>query len=162
MSFHTEKLLKTLEFWKSLNSLYDPGSRAQKSPQIPQKTLHSIAIRSIFWIDMLYKRMYLVNLRFRICMAKGDREALRPSYGRPKLTLFEKEKTPYAVFELKIRTQFSELSQIIESVVFWYIWKTADSRAKGWILIPNREMHYLIFFFKFRLWDRKDYLCQRM
>ena len=29
----------------------------------------------------------LMSRRFRICMAKGGRESLRPSYGRPKLTL---------------------------------------------------------------------------
>ena len=40
-----KKLLKTLKFWKSLNSLYDPGSRPQKSPKIAQKRItHSIAV----------------------------------------------------------------------------------------------------------------------
>ena len=34
-------LLKTLKFWKSLNSIYDPGSRPQKSPKIAQKKDHS-------------------------------------------------------------------------------------------------------------------------
>ena len=39
---HAENWLKTIEFWKLLNSLYNLGSRAQKSPKIPQKkTDHS-------------------------------------------------------------------------------------------------------------------------
>ena len=33
-----------------------------------------------------------MSRRFRICMAKGGRESLRPSYGRPKLTLISREK----------------------------------------------------------------------
>ena len=33
MWFHAEKLLITLKFWKSLNSLYKSGSRPQKSPK---------------------------------------------------------------------------------------------------------------------------------
>ena len=33
-----------------------------------------------------------MSRRFRICMAKGGKEALRPSYGRSKLTLISREK----------------------------------------------------------------------
>ena len=33
-----------------------------------------------------------MSRRFRICMAKGDRESARPSYGRPKLTLISRER----------------------------------------------------------------------
>ena len=57
MWFHAKKLLKTLKFWKSLNSLCKSGSRPQKSPKKAQKTDHSIAIYSnffnrygIFWV----------------------------------------------------------------------------------------------------------------
>ena len=32
----------------------------------------------------------LMSRRFRICMAKGGRGSLRPSYGRPKLTLISR------------------------------------------------------------------------
>ena len=53
-----QKLLKTLKFWKSLNSLCKSGSRPQKSPKNAQKTDHSIAIYSNFWIGMVYKRWY--------------------------------------------------------------------------------------------------------
>ena len=48
MWFHAKKLLKTLKFWKSLNSLCKSGSRPQKSPKKAQKTDHSIAIYSNF------------------------------------------------------------------------------------------------------------------
>ena len=40
------KVAENIKFWKLLNSLYKNGSRPQKSPKIPQKTLHSIAICS--------------------------------------------------------------------------------------------------------------------
>ena len=33
-----------------------------------------------------------MSRRFRICMAKGGRESLRPSYGGPKLTLLSRER----------------------------------------------------------------------
>ena len=41
MWFHAKKLLRTLKFWKSLNSLCKSGSRPQKSPKKAQKTDHS-------------------------------------------------------------------------------------------------------------------------
>ena len=37
MWLHAEKWLKTPTFWKLLNSLYNLGSRAKKSPKIPPK-----------------------------------------------------------------------------------------------------------------------------
>ena len=61
MWYHTEKLLKTLKFWKSLNSLCKSGSRPQKSPKKAQKTDHSIAIYSNFLIGMVYFGSHLVN-----------------------------------------------------------------------------------------------------
>ena len=61
MWFHAKKLLKTLKFWKSLNSLCKSGSRPQKSPKKAQKTDHSIAIYSNFWIGMVYFGCHLVN-----------------------------------------------------------------------------------------------------
>ena len=61
MWFHAKKLLKTLKFWKSLNSLCKSGSRPQKSPKKAQKTDHSIAIYSNFWIGMVYFGYHLVN-----------------------------------------------------------------------------------------------------
>ena len=61
MWFHAKKLLKTLKFWYSLNSLCKSGSRPQKSPKIAQKTDHSIAIYSNFWIGMVYFGCHLVN-----------------------------------------------------------------------------------------------------
>ena len=33
-----------------------------------------------------------MSIRLRLCMAKGRRESLRPSYGQPKLTLISREK----------------------------------------------------------------------
>ena len=61
MWFHAKKLLKTLKFWKLLNSLCKSGSRPQKSPKIAQKTDHSIAIYSNFWIGMVYFGYHLVK-----------------------------------------------------------------------------------------------------
>ena len=61
MWFHAEKLLKTLIFWKSLNSLCKSGSWPQKSPKKAQKTDHSIAIYSNFWIGMVYFGYHLVK-----------------------------------------------------------------------------------------------------
>ena len=61
MWFHAKKLLRTLKFWKSLNSLCKSGSRPQKSPKKAQKTDHSIAIYSNFWIGMVYFGCHLVN-----------------------------------------------------------------------------------------------------
>ena len=72
MWFHAEKLLKTLKFWKSLNSLYKSASRPQKWPKLAQKTTHSIAIHSNFWIGVVPGAWWiLMSRRFRICMAKG-------------------------------------------------------------------------------------------
>ena len=48
-------------FWKSLNSLCKSGSRPQKSPKKAQKTDHSIAIYSNFWIGMVYFGYHLVK-----------------------------------------------------------------------------------------------------
>ena len=61
MRLYAKKLLKTLKFWKSLNSLCKSGSRPQKSPKIAQKTDLSIAIYSSFWIGMVYFKCFLVN-----------------------------------------------------------------------------------------------------
>ena len=61
MWFHAEKLLKTIKFGKLLNSLCKSGSRPQKSPKKAQKTDHSIAIYSNFWIGMVYFGCHLVN-----------------------------------------------------------------------------------------------------
>ena len=52
MRFQAKKLLKTIRFWKSLNSSYKSGSWPQKSPKIAQKMNPSIAIYSIFWKGM--------------------------------------------------------------------------------------------------------------
>ena len=60
MWFHAKRLLKTLKFWKSLNSLWKSGSRPQKLPKKAQKTDHSIAIYSNFWIGMVYFGCHLV------------------------------------------------------------------------------------------------------
>ena len=46
MWFHAKKLLKTLKFWKSLNSLCKSGSRPQKSPKKPKKR----TTQSRFWV----------------------------------------------------------------------------------------------------------------
>ena len=91
MWFHAKKSLKTLKFWKSLNLLCKSGSRPQKSPKKAQKTDHSIAIYSIFGIGMVYFGC-LMSRRFRVSVAKGGRGYFRPSYGRPKFTLFSKKK----------------------------------------------------------------------
>ena len=61
MWFHAKKLLKTLKFWKSLISLCKSGSPPQKSPKKAQKTDHSIAIYSNFWIGMVYFGCHLVK-----------------------------------------------------------------------------------------------------
>ena len=44
--FHAKKLLRALKFWKSLNLLYNPCSRPQKSPNKDQRK----AGRSQFWL----------------------------------------------------------------------------------------------------------------
>ena len=74
MRFHAKKLLKTLKFWKSLNS--------RRSTQIFEFVWYILG--ATWWI--------LMSRRFRICMAKGGRESARPSYGRPELTLISREK----------------------------------------------------------------------
>ena len=48
MWFHAEKLLKTLKFWKSLNSLCKSGSRPQKSPKKPRKRITQSRFTQIF------------------------------------------------------------------------------------------------------------------
>ena len=57
MWFHAEKLLKTLKFWKSLNSLCKSGSRPQKSPKKSPKNgslnrdlLKFLNRYGIFWV----------------------------------------------------------------------------------------------------------------
>ena len=61
MWFHAKKLLRTLKFWKSLNSQCKSGSQPQKSPKKAQKTDPSIAIYSNFSIGMVYFGCHLVN-----------------------------------------------------------------------------------------------------
>ena len=48
MWFHAEKLLKTLKFWKSLNSLCKSGSRPQKSPKKAQKRITQLRFTQFF------------------------------------------------------------------------------------------------------------------
>ena len=53
---------------------------------------------------MIYIRWYLVNpnvqrVHFRICMAKGGRGFLMPSYGGPKLTIVSKKRNKIAVYK---------------------------------------------------------------
>ena len=57
MWFHAKKLLKTLKFWKSLNSLCKSGSRPQKSPKKSPKNgslnrdlLKFLNRYGIFWV----------------------------------------------------------------------------------------------------------------
>ena len=61
-----------------------------------QKTDHSIAIYSIFFLKVWYildaSRWILTSRRFILCVAKGGRGGFRPSYGRPKFTLFKKKR----------------------------------------------------------------------
>ena len=90
MLFHAKKLLKTLKFWKSLNSLCKSGSRPQKSPKKAQKRITQSRFTQIFelvWCILGATSWILMSRLFRICMAKGSRGCLRPSYGWPKLTL---------------------------------------------------------------------------
>ena len=61
MWFHAEKLLKTLEIWKSLNLLCKSGSRPQKSPKKSQKRITQSQFTQIFWIGMVYFGCHLVN-----------------------------------------------------------------------------------------------------
>ena len=61
MWFHAKKLLKTLKFWNSLNSLCKSGSWPQKSPKKALKMDHKIAIYSSFLIGMVYFGCHLVN-----------------------------------------------------------------------------------------------------
>ena len=84
MWFHAKKLLKTLKFWKSLNSLCKSGSRPQKSPKKAQKTDHSIAIYSIFWIAMVYtyRRWYLVNPHVQTVQNMYGKVYVCPTSGR--------------------------------------------------------------------------------
>ena len=48
MWFYAEKLLKTLKFWKSLNSLCKSGSRPQKSSKKAQKRITQSRFTQIF------------------------------------------------------------------------------------------------------------------
>ena len=69
---------------------YNLGSQPQKLPKISKKNGRFIAIYSIFFICMVYIWWYLVKphvQRVQIMYSKGVRGCLRPSYGRPKLTL---------------------------------------------------------------------------
>ena len=71
------------------------GSRAQKWPKIAKKRFTQSRFTQNFelvWYILGVTWWILMSRRFRICMAKGDRESARPSYGRPKLTLISREK----------------------------------------------------------------------
>ena len=61
MAYNVILCQKVAENTQSLNSLCKSGSRPQKSPKKAQKTDHSIAIYSIFWIGMVYFGWHLVN-----------------------------------------------------------------------------------------------------
>ena len=99
MWFHAKKLLKTLKFWKSLNSLCKSGSRPQKSPKKAQKTDHSIAIYSNFWIGMVYFGYHLVKAHVQtvqnmygkggwgVCKAELRPPEVDPYFERKKISL---------------------------------------------------------------------------
>ena len=90
MAYNVISCQKVAENTQSLNSLCKSGSRPQKSPKKAQKTDHSIAIYSNFWIGMVYFGYHLVKAHVQTVQnmyGKGGRESARPSYGRPKLTL---------------------------------------------------------------------------
>ena len=62
MWFHAKKLLKTLKFWKSLNSLFKSGSRHQKSQKKkPKKWITQSQFTQFFLICMVYFWCHLVN-----------------------------------------------------------------------------------------------------
>ena len=61
MCFHAKQSKETLKKSKSLILQCKFGSRAQKWPKNAQKTDHSIAIFSNFWIGMVYFGYHLVN-----------------------------------------------------------------------------------------------------
>ena len=92
------KIAKTL-FRKSLISLYDLGSWVLTS-EITKKWITQSWFAQIFayiWHILSATWWIPLSRRFRICMAKGGRESLRPSYGRSKLILISIKKSPYAV-----------------------------------------------------------------
>ena len=67
----------------------------------------------IWWI--------LMSRRFRICMAKGGRGSLRPSYGQPKLTLISR------FVAMQIRCH--------EKLTLFYFWSDRFETNRTWGLI---------------------------
>ena len=89
--FPAKKSTKT----KSLISLYKFGSRSQKSPKPVKKKITQLRSAPYFFSKVLCILdgiwWILMSRRFRMCVPKGGRGCLRPSYGRPKLTLVSKK-----------------------------------------------------------------------
>ena len=91
MWFHAKKSRKkhskTQNRWfYNVNSAPEPRND-QKSPK---KRITKSRFTQFFvyvWYILDASRWILTSRRFRICVAKGGRGCLRPSYGRPKLTL---------------------------------------------------------------------------
>ena len=70
------------------------------------RNLFNFFVQSWYILDV---RCLLISRRFRICVAKGGRGCFRPSYGRPKLTLFSKKKsTKMSRRKKQARPQFSK------------------------------------------------------
>ena len=83
--FNASKSPKPFKLWKSLISLYNLGSRPRKSLKIAKKSSVQIcSICSIIWDSTWW---ILTSRGFGKCSPNMGRECLRPSYGRPKLTL---------------------------------------------------------------------------
>ena len=72
-----------------------------------------------------------MSRRFRICMAREDRESLRPSYSRPKLTFISRKKITFGGVSKSNTAKIFKIQpcHCISSILI-YICNTADSIAR--------------------------------
>ena len=109
-----------------------------------------------------------MSRRFRICMAKGGRESLKPSYGWPKLTLISRgKKTNKKGVPRSLQAAILTLEPNPPERIFLYILKKSSpenfalkSKLRLWYSFQHRQRYSFLTWNKGQLWAAVTRPCR--